>query len=457
VVAHPVTDRPHIVVIGAGFAGLTTAVALVDAGCRVTVFDRAPRGGGRASVFVDRESGERIDNGQHVLFGCYRHTYEFLRRIGSANCAPLQPQLSLSMVSPAGVVHRLTCPAMTPPFHLMAGVLRWSALSWRDRLSTLRMAGVIRGARAHGAAAVAGAVAEQATVEAWLDQMRQTRGIRDWLWHPLAFAALNQAPGTAAARPFVRVIGELFGPRPEDAAVGLANVPLDELYVTPAVRAIEAQGSIVRLKTEARVIVGDHGVVIGVRTPAGIVQANAVVSAVPWFALADVLPDPVPEPLGAILRHAAALDSSPIVTVNLWLDGPVLPAPFLGFVDGPMHWAFDRRAIVGTSPYHVSMVASGAADLVRSSNDETTAAAVAQLARVLPGMRERRVLRSLVVREQRATFSLAPGGPPRPGPATGLPGFVLAGDWTDTGLPATIEGAVWSGRRAAEVVLRGLP
>jgi len=242
-VADAVTDPPHVVVIGAGFAGLSAAVKLIDAGCRVTVFERAPRGGGRASVFVDRDTGERVDNGQHVLFGCYRETYAFLRRIGSADRAPLQPRLSLAMATPDGALHTLTCPSLTPPLHLIAGVMRWSALSLRDRLSTLRMGGVIRRARAHGAAAVASAIPGDLTVSQWLDRMGQTRGVRDWLWDPLTFAALNESPETAAAPPFARVVGELFGPRPEDAAVGLSVVPLDELYVTPAITAIERKAS----------------------------------------------------------------------------------------------------------------------------------------------------------------------------------------------------------------------
>lgn len=450
------TDAPRVVVVGAGFAGLSAAVALVDAGCRVTVFERAPRGGGRASVFVDRDSGERIDNGQHVLFGCYRDTYAFLRRIGTADRAPLQPRLSLAMAAADGTLHTLTCPAITPPWHLIAGVMRWSALSAGDRLSALRMGGVIGRARRHGAAAVARAVPDSLTVSQWLDRLRQSRGLREWLWDPLTFAALNQSPETAAAAPFARVVGELFGPRPEDAAVGLATVPLDALYVTPAIAAIERAGGAVHLKTEARIVIDEEGRVSGVRTTDGVMAADAIVSAVPWFAFGDLWTEGPPAVIAAVAERAASMASSPIVTVNLWLDGPVLPRPFVGFVHGPMQWAFDRQALVGSTSHHLSIVASGAVELARESNEVVAARAVAQLSTALPAMRARKVLRSVVVREHRATFSLAPGGPPRPGPATGLSRFVLAGDWTDTGLPATIEGAVVSGHRAAEAVLRQL-
>ncbi len=150
------------------------------------------------------------------------------------------------------------------------------------------------------------------------------------------------------------------------------------------------------------------------------------------------------------------MTSSPIVTVNLWFDGPVTHGRFVGLVDGPMHWVFDKSAIFGENAGHVSVVASGADEIARLGNAEITQLAVAQLARGLPSARSRQLLRSVVVREHRATFSLAPGGPPRPATRTPLKGFFLAGDWTDTGLPGTIEGAVLSGYRAAEAVMAAL-
>jgi squalene-associated FAD-dependent desaturase len=445
--------RGTAIVIGAGVAGLSAAVRLADAGFAVTVLERAPRGGGRTSVFTDRETGERVDNGQHVLFGCYRETYALLDRIGTAHLAPLQPRLSLAMARDDGRQFTLACPDVRPPWHLVAGVMRWRALSIADRLAILRIGGVIQRARRHGAATVAREVPADWTVSRWLAAHGQTRGLCDWLWHPLAFAALNQSPDTAAAAPFVRVVAELFGPRVEDSAVGLSKVPLDELFVAPAVRAIESLGGVVRFKTDVRIIVGGDARVRGVRTDDGDLAADVVVSAVPWFAFGDLWPDGAPPEIAEIAGRASQMASSPIVTVNLWLDGPVLPQPFVGFVGGPMHWAFDKHAIVGESAQHLSIVSSGAVDLVGRDNAAITAAAVAQLSSALPAMRARRVLRSVVVREHRASFSLAPGGPARPGAATPIAGFYLAGDWTDTGLPATIESAALSGRIAADAIV----
>jgi monoamine oxidase len=155
-----------------------------------------------------------------------------------------------------------------------------------------------------------------------------------------------------------------------------------------------------------------------------------------------------------LIENAAAFGSSPIVTVNFWFDGPVMSEPFVGLIGGPMHWVFDKSAILAEPAGHLSIVSSGAVELAAMDNAAITAAAREQLGLALPATTSARLVRTVVVREHRATFSLAPGGPPRPQASTPLRGFYLAGDWTDTGLPGTIEGAVRSGHTAADLVIQ---
>jgi hydroxysqualene dehydroxylase len=443
-----------VIVIGAGFAGLSAAVRLASAGLKVEVFEQAPRLGGRASAFTDKATGERVDNGQHVLFGCYRETYAFLRTIGADALAPLQPRLRLPMVDATGRLVALECPRLPPPLHLPAGLLRWRALTVAERFAALRIGRVLRRARRNGMANVAAEVPASMTVTGWLDHHRQPRRVRDWLWHPLTFAALNQAPGIAAAAPFVRVAAQLFGPALDDSAVGLARVPLDEMYADPAVRFIERHGGVVHLKTPVRVVQGGEGSVAGVHASGEVVPAAHIISSVPWHAFGDLWDGDIPAAIEPTARAAALLGSSPIVTVNLWLDGPVMNETFAGLVDAPVLWALDKAAIVGERLSHLAVVTSGADHLVAIDNDEVTRITVEHLSRAFPVMRSRKVLRSVVVREHRATFSVATGGPRRPDATTGLRGFYLAGDWTNTGLPATIEGAVISGHAAADLILR---
>ena len=445
-----------VAVIGAGFAGLSTAVRMAAAGLKVVVCEEGPRLGGRATAFADRETGERVDNGQHVLFGCYRETYAFLQVLGTDGLAPLERRLDVTMADGEGRRARLRCPSWPPPWHLVGAILRARAIPITDRLSVARLRTFFNDVRGEGAEAAAARVPPVETVTGWLARHGQGPRLREWLWNPLAIAALNQSPDEAAAAPFARVLGELFGPRVEDSAIGLPKVPLDELYAEPARAFIESRGGAVWLKSPARIRVtgnvGRTSVVAGSRE----IEARAVISAVPWHAFGRIWDGDPPAALARTIEHAAATTSVPIVTVNFWFDGPVMDQPFIGLVGGPMHWVFDKSAIFGSAVGHLSIVASGARDLAAMDNASVTRAALAHLSSVLPAAASRRLTRSVVVREHRATFSLAPGAPPRPPAVTPVPGFFLAGDWTDTGLPGTIEGAVKSGHRAAALVLQSL-
>jgi squalene-associated FAD-dependent desaturase len=446
-----------VVVIGAGFAGLSAAVRLAAAGRSVVVCEEGPRLGGRATAFTDRETGERVDNGQHVLFGCYRETYAFLRELGTDGLAPLQRRLAVTMADTSGRSARLVCPPWPPPAHLFGGVLRWRALSLRDRLRATKLRRFLAEVRRDGPAAAAARVPEGDTVSGWLTRHGQTGRLREWLWDPLAVAALNQSPDTAAARAFARVLGELFGPRIEDSSIGVPMVPLDELYAAPARAWLERRGGVVLTRSPARVKTADGAAGPIVVTAGGRrIEAQAVISSVPWHALGRIWDGEPPGALRQTLADAAATGSSPIVTVNLWFDGPVMTDPFVGLVGGPMHWVFDKSAIFGTAAGHLSIVASGARELAAMDNAAITREAIAHLMQALPGAASRTLVRSVVVREQRATFSLAPGAAPRPAARTAVPGVYLAGDWTDTGLPGTIEGAVRSGHLAAGLVLESL-
>lgn len=441
--------RTDAVVIGSGFAGCAAAVRLAERGLRVLLVEEAPRLGGRATSFLDRETSERVDNGQHALFGCYRDTYDLLGTLGMADRAPLQSSLSVTMADESGRSATLSCPPLPAPWHLIAGVLRWSALGLADRLAVMKLRRFLLDVQRQGPAAVASAVPPSLTVTAWLQRHGQTARLCDWLWRPLAIAALNQSPDAAAAASFVRVLGELFAPDPRAAAIGLPTVPLDELFAGPAQAFVKARGGVVVLRAPARVVV-DGTQVTGVRVGDAFVAASVVISSVAWHAFGRLFDGEPPQPLRSIAADAARMPASPIVTVNLWLDrATTLPGAFIGLVNGPMHWIFAKNQVFGSHAEHLSVVASGADDLLRRDNADLAALAHDQITRAVVALRGTSVRRAVVVREPRATFSLAPGAPPRPSTETELRGFYLAGDWTDTGLPGTIEGAVRSGFAAA--------
>jgi squalene-associated FAD-dependent desaturase len=445
--------RPDVIVIGAGFAGLSAAVRLARRGARVLVLEARSRLGGRATAFPDRETGELVDNGQHILMGCYTETFAFLRDIGAEDNVRLDPQLAVTMIDRAGRRTRLSCPALPPPLHLVAGVLEWDALSWRDRLSMLGMATPLKNARRElQPGSTVKAASPDETVENWLIRNGQTRRLRELLWDPLALAALNQPPDQAAAPPFARVLAEMFSDDPRAAAIALPTRPLHLMYAEPARQYIERHGGIVRTGAPAKIVLTPGGgAIAGVRAGGETWRADRLISSVPWFALPELF-DEEPPALHGVIDRARRTASSPIVTVNLWFDRRVLDLPFVGLPGRAMQWVFDKRLVFGEEAEHLSLVSSGAAEILAETNEALIRRAHEELLDALPDVRAAKLLRATVVREPRATFSLAPGQPARPSAETNLPGFLLAGDWTDTGLPATIESAVRSGVMAANCI-----
>ncbi len=432
------------IVIGGGCAGFSAATALVESGARILLLEARPGLGGRATAFTDPETGERVDNGQHVLMGCYDATFRFLRRIGAADRVRWQSGLKVPMIDRAGQYSVLSLPALPSPLHFLAGVLTWEALSWTERLSVLRVGTRIGPAKAGHHSS------RQETVRAWLVRNGQAPRLCELFWEPLALAALNQSIDQAEARYFIRVLERVFGSDPSAAALVLPAVPLDEMYAEPARTWLEERGSEVRTNAPVKVAI-DRQQVTGVRVRDEVIDAPVVISSVPWHSFHALFDSP-PGELQQTIANASALASLPIVTLNLWFDRAVMHEPLVGLPGRNFQWVFDRRAIVGGAASHLSLTSSGAEAIVAMSNDALAELALSEVRDAMPEARAAKVVKTIAVREKRSTFSLAADAPPRPQPQTAIHGLFLAGDWVDTGLPATIESAVMSGHTAAALV-----
>ncbi|HKH74228.1 MAG TPA: hydroxysqualene dehydroxylase HpnE [Vicinamibacterales bacterium] len=428
-----------VVVIGGGFAGLSAATALAEQGVGVLVLEARPTLGGRATAFIDPGTSERVDNGQHVLVGGYHETFAFLRRLNTAADVYVQRDLHIDVIDREGRVSTLKCPPLPPPLHLLGGVIGWKGIGWRDRAALIHMRHVDDGPASE-------------TVRQWLVRHRQTPRLIELLWEPLAVAALNQSIDEASGAAFAGVVRRMFTNDRRDCALALPLKALDELYAIPAREYIERAGGAVRVNAPARVTCNGR---MTVRVRDERLQPTAVICATAWYALPAVFPDR-PAPLETILRAAESTEASPIVTVNFWFDRPVTTHSFVGLPGRAMQWVFDKRALLGDASSHLSLVSSGATALVGQTNQELVDLALGELTVAFPAVAGAQLRRAVVVREKRATFSVAPGQPQRPHVETPLPEVFLAGDWIDTGLPATIESAVVSGHRAAAAVSRFL-
>jgi len=439
------------VVVGAGLAGLRAGWELARAGCEVVVLERRSTPGGRAGSLRDAESGETIDTGQHAFMGCYRAMKSWCKDLGTLPSLKFQKRLRVPYALAEGKHREFRAMRLPAPLHLVVGAMAMRGLTAGEQLGLLRLARdiLLPPRRKQDGFTVAG----------WEHVRRLPPAVRRFLIDPLAVAALNEVPAVASAYPFLTVLHTLARSGNAGSAVGFASTGLADLYVPPAVRAIEETGGSVRTGAWAVKLLVREDRAAGVELADGeTVEGDAVVAAIPPWDLPPILGDHAP--LAGLAKAAAEFTPSPIVTVHLWWDRSVHRAPFSGLPDGPFHWVFNRTVIVGPGKAgheHLCLVKSGARDLLGRKPDDLAALAAEDLRLRLPAARAARVVRSRTIWETKATVSLGPGTDARrPGAVTPLAGFVLAGDWTRTGLPATIEGAVISGRNAAEAVLASL-
>ena len=436
----------HAVVLGGGFAGLRAAVSLADAGVRVTVLESRNALGGRARSFEDPATGEVVDNGQHLFLGGYHRTLAFLDRLGTRDRVVFQQHLRVRFAERGGGGCLLDCPPLPAPLHLVMGLLRLPNFPLVDKLCLWRVLMECRRPEV-----------SLETADQWLTRMGQGRESRRLFWDPLTIAALNEDPSKARAAGLKRVLQTMMNEPWPNARLGMSSVGLTDLYGDQARKIVEEKGGEVRLNCPAAGLELDGTQVRAVRLADGSrLEADAVISTLPPSALLKILPAETPgcaEWAGSLRRFG----SSPILSVNLWLERPLTEEFFVALVGCRFQWFFNKKAILklaGVEAGYVSLIISAAADFLDRSKEELVRIAVEDLESCFPAAGPLRPTRSQVVWEREATVSLTPETEAlRPGTKTPLSNLFLAGDWTATGLPATIESAVMSGERAASEIL----
>jgi len=439
---------PHdVLIIGGGFAGLTAGIALAESGKRVCLLEQKPYLGGRARSFRDPTTGSVVDNGQHLFMGCYHSTIRFLETIGTLDRIHFQSRLAVPFLDRGGRLTLLDCPDLPSPWHLLVGVLRSRSFSWKQKLEVLKLGRVLRGA-GPGSATVGESVA------AWLSRQGQSEGLQRNFWDLLCIAAMNEDPRRASAQLFERVLKLALFSSPADSRLGIARGGLSECYTDASAAFIESRDGLVQTGRNVKQLLIAEGVCRGVELASGErIEGFPVISAVPWHQLAALIPKDLlrAEPFFA---GALALRPGPIISINLWFDAPITDLEFAGLRGSTIQWLFDKSRILGADDHCISLVLSGAHEHVGREKEQLLAVALRELGEMLPAVQEASLVHSLVIKERFATFSPSPEAEPlRPPARTPIRGLFLAGDWTATGLPATIEGAVQSGYTAAGEVL----
>ncbi len=440
-----------VLIIGGGLAGLAAGVALAEAGCRVRLLEQKPYLGGRARSFRDAATGSVVDNGQHLFMGCYHSTLKFLDAIGTSHTVTFDPQLHVRFLDAERKLTELRCPAFPAPWHLLSGVCLSNSFTFGEKMDVLRMGRALRAAK--GAAGRPGAL-DHLTVEQWLSSLGQRESLRRNFWDLLCIAAMNEDPQIASALLFHRVLRLALFSSPLDSRLGIPRTGLSDCYTDAAARAITDRGGSVELRRDVRALLISNGECRGVTLADGTtIEAQSVLSAVPWNVLPGLLPEDTvaSEPFFSRILN---LPPAPIISLYFWFDRPVTDLEFVGLRGTTIQWLFNKGKILGNGENFVSLVLSGAHDHVARSKEDLRETALHELRTLLPGMQDAKLVHSLVIKERFATFSPCVGVDAfRPPAVTPVRGLYLAGDWTDTSLPATIEGAVQSGYTAAEAIL----
>ncbi|MBF6601113.1 MAG: FAD-dependent oxidoreductase [Dehalococcoidia bacterium] len=436
-----------VVIAGAGLAGLAAACELADAGHAVTLLERRPWAGGKTYSVRDRETGEQLDNGQHIAMRCTAEYAGFLGRIGTAHLMRWQRRVRVPVFDADGRRSHLRADALPAPLHMLPSFALYRHLPVVEKLRVAR--GIVAVSRER-----ASADDGETSFGDWLRARGQSeRGIGAF-WDLIVVPALNCRCDEASARQARFVFREGFLHSSTAAAIGVPKVGLSELHVAPALRYIASRGGELRTgATVGRLIVED-GRVAGLQLADGErIAADACVAALPPAQLLELLGEPARArpPFDAL----ASVRTAPIVNLHLWFDASVAPFEFAAFTGCDLQWVFNRTRIeadgapatpVGAEHLVVSLSAAGR--FMPLDRQALLELLLPQLRRAVPSLASAILLRSAVIKEPDATFVPAPGLR-RPGTRTPYPNLFLAGAYTDTGWPATMESAVRSGRAAA--------
>jgi len=437
---------------------MSSAVALAEAGFRVQLLEKRPHLGGRATSYT-LPDGSEVDNCQHVTLGCCTNLADFYRRVGAAEKIRFYDRLYF--VDKQGKRSTIEASWLPPPLHMAPSFVKFGALRLADKRAIA--SALLAIARSGGKPANIDGV----SMLDWLHRMKQTPGAIERYWRVVLVSALDEELARMDARYGIEVFWKAFLGNHCGYRVGIPTVPLADLYEGGR-QAVENQGGEVKLRCSVREIRIEGDRFAGVVLDGGaMLQADACIVAVPQEALLNLLPKEMGE-AGEPLEGASHLENSPITSAHFWFDRPVMTEPFLTLLDHTTQWIFNKTVLMngpnqrnGNGPgkeaggrgQYLQLVISASYDLVERSRQEIIDMCRRELAEVLPATKNAVVVKATVIKEVNATFSPVPGADRwRPKQNIGLPNFFVAGDWTSTGWPATMEGAVRSGYLAAEAL-----
>lgn len=422
------------VVIGGGLAGLSAAVFLADSGIQVEVIEASPKLGGRTYSLSNKSTSDIIDNGQHILMGCYKNTLDFIRLIKAENNFYFQKQLKVNFLKENFELFQLKANNLIYPFNLLSALLNYKAISFSNRIKLLKFfAKLLLYPDDH---------LKKLTVYQWLKQENQTEELVKSFWEIISVGALNTNINKASAKIFSDILKKIFLGGNKASIIVLPRFGLSESFCINSQKFIEERkGSISLLESVNEINVRGEKIVSVKTNKREITGFDFVISAVPYFILKNILGKNK-----SILR-SIDFSYSTIVSIHIWLRENKLSEDldFYGLIDSPVHWVFNHKS-------HLTLVISDANDLADIPKEKIFDIAALQLEKYLSISKDE-IISNKIIKEKRATFIPSKNIlNQRPNPYTVLKNFYLAGDWINTGLPSTIESAVKSGRMVSKLI-----
>lgn len=440
-----------LAIIGGGLAGLAAAAAAVERGLRVELFEQATSLGGRAGSFVDSTTGQRIDYCQHVAMGCCTSFLDFCRRTQIEDC--FERQSTLHFIAPEGTQHDFSPSRWLPaPLHLLPGLVRLTYLSWRERWSVIRtltkLVNNSRGLTARGTTAFdLASPPDTETIGAWLRRHNQSERALERFWSVVLVSALGETVDRASLAASQKVFRDGFLASRQASELILPRRPLGEIFHDRVGKWLTNHGVTIHLGAPVRQIEGNVRRAQAIVLPDGTRREfDFVIAAVPWRGVKSLFSQ---ELLSAMpdLANVQQIEPAAITAVHLWFDRPITPLPHAVLVGRLGQWLFaDAKP-----QQYCQVVISASHRMAEQKHDELIAEIRGELEAIWPNARDSRLLHARVVTQPSAVFSVTPGLDRfRPPQKTPIENVALAGDWTATGWPATMEGAIRSGYQAVE-------
>jgi len=422
------------VVIGGGLAGISTAVFLSKNNHDVQLIEASPKLGGRAYSFKDKLTDDFIDNGQHILVGAYKTTFEFLRIIGTENLPYYQKKLQVTYVTKDGSRFSLKTPHTFYPLNLLQAILGFKLLRFNERIRIVKFISKLFFIGDKNLASK--------TVFEWLKENNQSEDSMKSFWDLLTVSTLNTPIDEASSLMFAKVLKEIFLNGNKASTIVLPKYGLSKLFCDPAEKYLKTNGANVSLSENIIKIETNGEKVLKVITnKREITDFDFVISAVPFYSLQKLFPE-----LPFIKSVNKNLETSPIITIHLWLSENIFEEKFYGLINSRIHWIYKNKN-------HISAVISSADEMVELDSKEIYQICIEELRSYFPKFNNVVVKNYKVLKEKRATFESTPKSDEvRSKIKSPYNNFHLAGDWTNTKLPGTIEGAILSGKEAARKI-----